>query len=132
MFPDLVNCLLRGMKGLGAHFILRGNVQPLFKKACRVPYESTLRMSWTNWKKKWGHKENQQIMLGLPNCGNKRLIRLLEFAETISQLSISLNDEMIYEINHQVTYDPRSYECNLCNCIYRSLKKSGLQQGLDP
>ena len=82
--------------------------------------------------KKWGHKENQQIMLGLPNCDSKRLIRLLEFAETISQLSISLNDEMIYEINHQVTYDPRSYECNLCNCIYRSLKKSGLQQGLDP
>ena len=81
--------------------------------------------------KKWGHKENQQIMLGLPNCDNKKLIRLLEFVETISQLSISLNDEMIYEINHQVTYDPRSYECNLCNCIYRSLKKSGLQQGLD-
>ena len=50
--------------------------------------------------KKTGHKENQQIMLGLPNCDNKRLIRLLEFAETISQLSISLNDEMIYEINH--------------------------------
>ena len=48
VFPDLVNCLLRGMKGLGAHFILRGNVQPLFKKVCRVPYESTLRMSWTN------------------------------------------------------------------------------------
>ena len=43
-------------------------------------------------------------MLGLPNCDNKRLIRLLEFAETISELSISLNDEMIYEINHQVTY----------------------------
>ena len=59
-------------------------------------------MSWTNYKKKWGHKEKQQIMLGLPNCDNKRLIRLLEFAETISQLSISLNDEMIYEINHQL------------------------------
>ena len=38
MFPDLVNCLLRGMKGLGAHFILRGNVQPAFKKARRIPY----------------------------------------------------------------------------------------------
>ena len=43
--------------------------------------------------KKWGDKENQQIMLGLPNCDNKRLIRLLEFAETISQL-------YIYEIFH--------------------------------
>ena len=29
------------------------------------------------------------------------LITLLEFAETIRQLSMSLNDEMIYEINHQ-------------------------------
>ena len=26
------------MKGLEAHFILRGNVQPAFKKAHRVPY----------------------------------------------------------------------------------------------
>ena len=65
------------------------------------------------------------------NCGNKRLITLLEFTETISQLSISLNDELIYGINHQVSCDPRSYESNLCNCIYRSLKKSGLQQGLN-
>ena len=38
MFADLVNCLLRGMKGLGAHVILRGNAQPAFKKAHRVPY----------------------------------------------------------------------------------------------
>ena len=53
---------------------------------------------------------------------------LLEFAGTIRQLSMSLNDEMIYEINDQVSYDPRSYECNLCNC----LKKSGLQQSLNP
>ena len=29
-------------------------------------------------------------------------------------------------IRHQVSYDPRSYERNLCNCVYRSLKKSGL------
>ena len=40
--------------------------------------------------------------------GDKRLITLLEFAETIRQLSMSLNDEMIYEINHQVGDDPRS------------------------
>ena len=64
-------------------------------------------------------------MLSLPNCGNKMLITLLEFAETMSQLSISLNGEMIYEMNHQVTYYPRSYEWYLCNCIYRSLKKCG-------
>ena len=38
MFADLVNCLLRGMKGLEAHFILRGNTQPAFKKVRRVPY----------------------------------------------------------------------------------------------
>ena len=36
MFAELVNCLLRGMKGLEAHFILKGNVQPTFKKARRV------------------------------------------------------------------------------------------------
>ena len=60
------------------------------------------------------------------------LITLLEFAETIRQLSMSLNDEMMYEINYQVSYDPRSYECNLCNCVSKSLKKSGLQQGLNP
>ena len=33
---------------------------------------------------------------------------------------MSLNDEMTYEINHQVSYDPRRYECNLCNCVSRS------------
>mgnify|MGYP000707139665 CR=1 FL=1 len=38
MFAELVNCLLRGMKGLEAHFMLKGNVQPAFKKAHRVPY----------------------------------------------------------------------------------------------
>ena len=72
------------------------------------------------------------IYRSLKKCGNKRLIRLLEFAETISQLSISLNGEMIYEMSHQVSYDPHSYESNLCNCSYRSLKKSGLQRGLNP
>jgi len=38
VFAELVNCLLRGMKGLEAHFILKGNVQPTFKKVRRVPY----------------------------------------------------------------------------------------------
>jgi len=33
---------------------------------------------------------------------------------------------------NQVSYDPRSYESNLWNCVYRSLKKSGLQRGLNP
>jgi len=32
---------------------------------------------------------------------------------------------------NQVSYDPRNYESNLCNCVYRSLKKSGLQGGLN-
>ena len=64
-------------------------------------------------------------------CGDKMLITLLEFAETIRQLSMSLNDEMMYEINHQVSYDPRSYACNLCNCVSRSLEKSGLQLGFN-
>ena len=66
------------------------------------------------------------------NCGNKRLIKLLEFTETINQLSISLNDELIYKINHQVGYDSRSYESNLCNCVYTGLKTSGLTQDLNP
>ena len=39
-------------------------------------------------------------MLGSPNCGEKGLITLLEFAETIRILSISLNNEVIHEINH--------------------------------
>ena len=28
--------------------------------------------------------------------------------------------------------DPRSYESNVCNCVYRSLKKLRLQEGLNP
>ena len=35
---NVVNCLLRGMKGLEAHIIKRGDTQPAFKKAHRVPY----------------------------------------------------------------------------------------------
>ena len=31
----------------------------------------------------------------------------------------------------QVSYDHHSFECNLCNCVYRSLKNSGLQQRLN-
>ena len=31
----------------------------------------------------------------------------------------------------QISYDPRSYERNLCKCVFRSLKNSGLQ-GLNP
>ena len=38
MFVDLVNCLLRGVKNLEAHFIMRGDAQPAFKKVRRVPY----------------------------------------------------------------------------------------------
>ena len=34
---------------------------------------------------------------------------------------------------NQVSYDPCSYESiNLCNCLYRSLKKSELQWSLNP
>ena len=33
---------------------------------------------------------------------------------------------------NQVSYDPRSYEFNSCNWVYRSLKKLGLQWSLNP
>ena len=94
---------------------MRGDTQTAFNEAHRVLYAL-----------------QEQVENELDNCGDKMLITLLEFAETIRQLSMSLNDEMIYEINHQVSYDPRSYECNLCNCVSKSPKKSGLQQGLNP
>ena len=35
---NIVNCLLRGMKGLEAHIIRRGDAQPACKKGCRIPY----------------------------------------------------------------------------------------------
>ena len=38
MFANLVHCTLKGMKGLEVHFIMRGDTQPTFKKARRVPY----------------------------------------------------------------------------------------------
>ena len=38
MFANLVNCTLKGMKGLEVDFIMRGDTQPAFKKARRVPY----------------------------------------------------------------------------------------------
>ena len=54
------------MKGLEAHFILRGNVQPAFKKVHRVPYaqQEQVENELDKLEKKWGHKQNQQIMLG--------------------------------------------------------------------
>ena len=33
---------------------------------------------------------------------------------------------------NQISYDPLSYEGNSCNWVYRSLKKLGLQRGLNP
>ena len=38
MFANLVNCSLRGMKGLEVHFIMRGDIQTAFNEAHRVPY----------------------------------------------------------------------------------------------
>jgi len=45
---------------------LRGNAEPAFKKAHRVPYalQEQLENELDKLEKKWGHKENQQIMLG--------------------------------------------------------------------
>ena len=33
---------------------------------------------------------------------------------------------------NQVSYYTCTYKSNLCNCLYRSLKKSGVQWGLNP
>ena len=33
---------------------------------------------------------------------------------------------------NQVRYDPRSYESNLCNCMYRSLQKVRTETGFEP
>ena len=54
------------MKGLEAHFILRGNVQPAFKKVRRVPnaLQEQVENELDKLEKKWGPKENQQVMLG--------------------------------------------------------------------
>ena len=38
MFANLVNCSLRGMKGLEVHFIMRGDTQTAFNEEHRVPY----------------------------------------------------------------------------------------------
>ena len=38
MFANLVNCSLKGMKGLEVHFIMRGDTQTAFNEALRVPY----------------------------------------------------------------------------------------------
>ena len=38
MFANLVNCSLRGMKGLEVNFIMRGDTQTAFNEAHRVPY----------------------------------------------------------------------------------------------
>ena len=51
-YADLLNCLLRGMKGLEAHFIMRGDAQPAFKKRVEYPMHYKLKMSWTNLKNK--------------------------------------------------------------------------------
>ena len=42
MFAELVNCLLRGMKGLEAHFILKCNVQPRGPYALQEQVENEL------------------------------------------------------------------------------------------
>ena len=35
---NIVNCLLRGMKGLEPHIIMKGNAQPTFKKVHKFPH----------------------------------------------------------------------------------------------
>ena len=80
-----------GHKSPYTNIIMRADAQPACKKARRVPY--ALKEQVEN---EWDELEKH----GVPNCGDKRLITLLEFAETVRLLSISLNDEMMYEINH--------------------------------
>ena len=38
----------------------------------------------------------------------------------------------VSEVKYQLSYDPRSYEHNLCNCVYRSLKKYSASMGFGP
>ena len=42
------------------------------------------------------------------------------------------NISYIEGMGNQVSYEPRRYKSNLCNFVCRSLKKSGLQQSLNP
>ena len=50
------------MKGLEAHFIMRGDAQPAFKKRVEYPMHYKLKWVGQTWKTE-GHKENQQVML---------------------------------------------------------------------
>ena len=52
VFVDLVNCLLRGVKNLEAHFIMRGDENPHLRKCVEFPmhYNSKLKMGWTKLK----------------------------------------------------------------------------------
>ena len=69
---------------------------PHLRKCVEFPmhYNSKLKMGWTK-SKNMGSSRKPTGYVGLAQLWQKRLITLLEFAETISQLSMSLNDEMI-------------------------------------
>ena len=71
-------------------------------------------------------KVSDTIKLSLQITMTKKSIIIVMWSDTWNVSYIKLR------MCNQVRYDPRSYERNLCNCVYRSLKKSGLQRGLNP
>ena len=52
--------------------------------------------------------------------------------ETLLKIKVKEVFKIVHSTCDQVSYDLHSYERNLCNCVCRSLKNSGLQRGLNP
>ena len=74
----------------------------------------------------WSTKDQTTLISGRLPAGNVLILcytRAFPKNKTLSHISA-----LISCLGYQVSYDPRSYKHNLCNCVYRGLKNSGLQR----
>ena len=68
-----MNCLVRGMKGLEAHIIMRGDAKPAFKKAHRVPYalNEQVENELEKFEKHWVIRKTNRSCWGSPTVATK-------------------------------------------------------------
>ena len=136
MVPTQISCRLFSPKG----FFPAGFFWPPSDSSscvnCRSTLSLVLRLILRSCNRLWYNVLLLLLVLGL-NCQNKpngfsSCCVLRGGAEIRFCFRRERGGSTSTNARTHVSYDPHSYERNLCNCVCRSQKNSGLQRDLNP